>query len=206
MNDAKSHGSGNLEGCICYGFHFNWVVSEILVTAIFLVRSLMHSPQVQIATPLPGSHNWAARLCCVLGVLWACAPLIHGLFHVAHVPHHHPSGYAHGGGHFAGDRLAESSDHRHGIHDHADPDEHLTPDRSSDSDQDSSPERQSPHPSPSDHDGPDFLLLEVDASSQIAFEISVPQVLPVLDCPRHSGPGFFSATIEGAARPRGPPA
>lgn len=172
-----------------------------------------------------------AQLCCVLGLLFAFAPVIHGLCHVGELNHRHPAGSAHHHSHGFGDRASGRSNgghshtdtaakrqHNHGHdsdgHTHDSPHDHRGSGTESapvqaaeregaDSDRGSLPK--TPPPVPTDDNAPIFVLLEIDASDQIAVDtkLSNAEICENFAVLQRDAPSF---EIEiGSVSPRGPP-
>ncbi|MEC8556602.1 MAG: hypothetical protein VXZ82_16450 [Planctomycetota bacterium] len=141
-------------------------------------------------------------LCVVLGVMWAFSPVLHGLFHITDVAHHHPEGSVHG--HYSTSH--HGHDHTDGSHSHT-----SRPQQESGKDSgerpDGEPQDDHKSPQPPAEDFPTFLFsaLELAASDDISIEVELSET-------SHLGDEVFESvrfdvsTFVGAAGPRGPPA
>lgn len=155
----------------------------------------------------PRSHNALSRsrpqrlgalLCCVLGFIYACGPIFHGLFHVNSLPHRHVAESVH---HHAHGHHSHGTAH-HGSDDHEQP----SNERWTRKDADTQPRPATPADGQDDGGYPFFFVLEIDATDSVSTDLVIAQVVPV----QHDAhPDWDSVTYEpelGSVGPRGPPA
>ena len=74
----------------------------------------MNSPQRRFEKRRSNLVRLGVFGCAVLGVLWALSPILHGVFHLAEVPHRHPSGSVHSHDHAVHSHGHASHGHSHG--------------------------------------------------------------------------------------------
>ena len=141
-------------------------------------------------------------LCLFLGVMWAFSPVLHGVFHIADVAHHHPEGSVHE----HHDTSHHGHDHAVGSHSHT---SHAHQESGEDSGErpDGKPQDDPKSPQPPAEGCPTFVFsaLELTASEDISIEVELSETSHLEDEVLESV-CFDVSTFFGAAGPRGPPA
>ena len=163
-----------------------------------------------VGTRRTNTIRLGSLLCAVLGLIWAFSPIFHGLFHLAELPHQHPSASVHSHSHSDGhSHHHHGHDHDHHGHHHAS-ETHQTSDAdSSDTERGESSDNKQDNknnPEPSDEgSGVFFLVLDISSTNSIAIDVALSESSLPTELVVREESKIFSATLMGASRPRGPP-